>query len=316
MTLEHKFEEQRTVVVRRTPNPNIADAINSGNKFIIVTDTFLNSEIPLGYMLIDMRYKGESFKTLVPQRLLYYIANPGEGSIDDALDELGDFYDEVEKFEDDLLEQNESSVQGTNWAVSTRNTYQVYLINKLTKGKQGDADTAEFNPETIKDLDIEDDFVSQRIKAIAAVALGKTADQVRKSDIKDVLRHVTVNERRVEALTVEEFAKITCWAGSHYEIKEEYRNDPNVHYEVDKMHDMNHKVGKKITHKQEVAVLDAKIGDLEKEIYVHRRQKKEQKGSHVGRHDSNLLRMYINLTYIAKEDPQKQLEIKPEGVEE
>src|SRR5207249_8723320 len=48
-------------------------------KFIIVENEFDKTLVPKGYTLIDMRHKGDSFKTLVPQNLIFYMANPGEG---------------------------------------------------------------------------------------------------------------------------------------------------------------------------------------------------------------------------------------------
>ncbi len=306
MSLDEKFREGKKFVLRRTPSAEVLDKIRNGKKFIIVGQDFDNN-IPLGYMLIDMRYKGESFRTLVPQNLLLFLANPGEGSVDDALDEIGDFYGEIEDFEDELLESNDDSVQGTNWAVTARTAYGTYLINKLTKASDGNADVAVWNEEIIKALDLDDDYVAQRVRAIAAVTLGKTAEQVKGFNLGSVLKHVTINERKVEQLSREEFDKVTCWAGSHYEIKEEYKNDPTVEYRIDRRHDTGHKVGEKITKKHDVPVLDARIGDLEKEIEDHRMSK----GRIIGRHDLMLTRTYANLTYIAKEDPQKQLEIKP-----
>ena len=296
MSLEQKFRKK--FILHRTPSEDVSNEIKQGKKFIVVDENF-NSPVPLGYMLIDMKYRDGSFKTLVPQNLLFFLANPGEGSIDDALDEIGDFYGNVEEFEDGLLEENGESVQGTNWAVTARNAYTTYLINKLINS---DEKGPEWNEETLKSLNLEDDYVGRRVKAIAAVALGKTAEQVRNYNLGDILKHVTINQRKIEQLTSQEFDKITCWTGSHYEIKGEYKHKDDVEYEIDYRHDTNHKSGKKITNKQDVHVLDAKINELEDEIEKYKEN---------GRHDKMLRRMYVNLRYIAKEDPQKQLEIKP-----
>jgi len=308
MTLDQKLREKKKVVLRRTPPEEALEEVRQGKKFVVVSDNFDSNYIPLGYMLIDMRYKRESFKTLVPQNLLYFLANPGEGDVDTALDEIGDFYDDVQEFEDDLLEENGDSVQGTNWAVTARQAYVTYLINKLTKASEDDADIPEWNDEILKSLDLQDDYVARRVKAIAAVSLGKTAEQVRSYGLGDVLKHITVNERKTESLTRQEFDQITCWAGSHYEIKDEYQHNPNTDYDINYRHDRGHKVGTKTTHRQDVAVLDAKVDQLEDEIQQYRREKH---GS-LGRHDPMLTRMYTNLAHIAKENPKKQLELKPD----
>lgn len=309
MSLEQKLAGKRKTVFSQTPPYKVLEEIKQGKKFIVVDDSFSQAHIPLGYMLIDMRYKSESFRTLVPQNLLFFLANPGEGDVDDALDEIGDFYKDVQDFEDSLLEENSESVQGTNWALTARNAYETYLINKLTQPNKDDADKPEWNEETKNSLNLDDDYVARRVKAIAAICLGKTAEQVRNYGLGDVLKHVTINERRVEQLTREEFDSVTCWAGSHYNLKDEYRNDPDVEYHIEQRHDTGHKVGQKITKKRDVAVLDARIDELEDEIVQYRREK----GSEIGRHDRMLIRMYANLAHIAKEDPQKQLEIKPNG---
>jgi hypothetical protein len=305
--LEHIVKEKPTFV-QRAPSNKVLDEIRHGRKFIIVDDAFNTSMIPLGYMLIDMQYKTESFKTLVPQQLLFYLANPGEGGIDDALDEIRDFYSDVEKFEDEKLEGNGSSVQGTNWAVTARNSYQTYLINKLTTATKDNVDVPVWNEEVLQSLNIKDDYVDKRLRAIAAICLGKTDEaSLKKYNLGDVLKHVTINERKVEQLNKEEFEAVTCWAGSHYDLKEEYKYNPDVTFDIERKHDKEHMVGAKITNKREQLVLDKKIVDLEAEIDLYR---KEKNGA-IGVHDDMLLRTYANITYIAKEDPSKQLEIKP-----
>lgn len=305
MSLEHRLKEKRKFVLHRTPSENVIEEVKKGKKFIVVNDNFDYNNIPLGYMLIDMRYKNGSFKSLVPQNLLFFLANPGEGNIDDALDEIGDFYDNVQDFEDELLEENGESVQGTNWAVTARNAYETYLINKLTSPNGDDADKPEWHEETLKSLKLDDEYVARRVRAIAAVSLGKTAEQVKDYNLGDVLKHVTINKRKVEQLTRNEFDQVTCWASSHYNLKEEFMNNSDVEYNIERRHDESYRVGQKITKKKDVQVLDAKIPQLENEI--------EQHNSKNGRHDRMLRRMYANLRYIAKEDPQKQLEIKPIG---
>lgn len=307
MSADYNYKRKKKLVIRRTPDDEALKQVKKGKKFIIVNNDF--TAIPPGFMLIDMKYKGDSFKTLVPQNLLYYLANPGEGNdFDDALDEITDFYSNVEDYEDELLDEGKSSVQGVEWAVSARSAYETYLINKLTQASKKDVDIPEWNAETMKELDLTDPYVAERARAMAALMLGKTTEELKGYNIESVLKHITINERKEVPLTKEEFDKITCWAGSHYEIKEEYRKKGgDVEYDIDRRHDTNHKVGKKIVHKQEIKVLDSKIEELEKEIEEHRKKK----GKKIGKHDKMLTRQYVNVTYIAKENPQKQLNIKP-----
>lgn len=311
MDLEHITQQQSRIVFRRVPSKEVLDEVHAGRKFIVVESDFDEIYTPTGYMLIDMRYKGDSFKTLVPQNLLFYLANPGEGDVDSALDEISDFYGNVKDFEDDLLEENGDSVQGTNWAVTARESYQTYLINKLTRAG-ANPDVPEWDPEALKSLGLDDKYVLQRVRAIAAVALQKSPESLKQYGIGDVLKHVTIRERKVEALTREEFDTITldCWAGSHYEIRDEYRNLPDVRYDIERMHDKNHKAGVKITESQSIPVLDKRVDDLEQEIELHRKEK----GMAIGRHDRQLIRTYANAVYIAKEDASKQLAVMPDSI--
>lgn len=307
MSLEEKFREEKKRVIRRLPTPEVLEQIGQGKKFIIVEHAFDPAYLPDNYMVIDIQYRGESLKTVVPMNVMIYMSNPGEGDLDDALDEISDFYDEVKDFQNEHLENGDTSIQSTNWAGVARNSYSTYLINKLTQANEDDADVPEWNEETIEELDLHDDYVAQRVRAIAAVALGLDEKQVKAYDVGDVLRHVTVNERKEVPLTQEEFDQVACYAGSHYEVKPEFRGKDDVEYRIEHSYDRNHKVGKKIIKKHEVTVFDADIASLEQEIETHR---KEKHGS-LGRHDKNLIRQYANIAHIAKENPDCQLPVHP-----
>ena len=307
MSLEHKLRPQ--AVIRRMPGPEVLEALRQGKKFIVVDRDF--DTVPFGYAMIDMMYRGDSFRTLVPQSLLFYMANPGEGDSDDALDEISDFYDEVKGFEHGLMEDSARSVQGANWATLARNAYEVYLINKLTKGGEGNPDVFDFDDGVLEGLGLKDDYVAERAKAIAAIALDKSPENVKKYGLRSVLRHVTVRERVEEELPIEEFDAVACWAGSHYEIRDEYRSNPDVEYQIDCRHDKEHKAGKRIVHQRSEEFLDKDISRLEGEIASYRSQ-----NGGIGRHDANLTRVYINLAHIAQENHRAQLPIQPKEIEE
>lgn len=313
MSLEDRLQKKRIAVVRRTPSSEVIEQVRAGRKFIVVESEFDRNAVPDGYTLIDMKHRGNSFRTLVPQSLLFYMANPGEGDAGQALDEIADFYGEAEELEDNMIDSGQTSVQEANWATLARGNYQKYLVNRLVQSKKGVRDedgepAPEFNPDVLRELNLTDDYVANRVRAIAAVALGKTVEEVKAYGVGDVLKHVTVQKDRVQELTKEEFDRITCWAGSHYEIKHEFRNKDGIEYKIDHVHDRNHKVGIKKTTKQEIEIFDAKIAGLEKEIADYR---SSRKNASLSRHDAALIRQYSNLTYIAKENPQAQLDIQP-----
>ena len=311
MNLEDKIKQK--IVMRRTPSAEVLEQVTRGNKFVIVEEEFDQNFVPQGYTLIDMKYKDDSFKALVPQSLLFYMANPGEGDLEDALDQISDFYGEAEDYEDDMIENGATSVQEANWATLARSAYGTYLINKLVKNKRGKKDEngepiPEYDEKRLEELDLDDKYVAERVKAIAALSLGKNQEEIKKYGIDSVLKHVTIRDNKTEKLTRAEFDKITCWAGSHYEIKEEYKGDNDgIEYQIDRLHSRGHKEGIKIIKKRDIQVLDSKIVELEDEIEKYRKEKHGE----VGRHDRNLLRQYANLAYIAKENPKAQLDVMP-----
>lgn len=308
MDLEQKLKK---VVIRRVPSNEVLAEIEKGSKFIVVEENFDLNFTPQGYTLIDMRYKGDSFKALVPQSLLFYMANPGEGSADNALEEIADFYGEAENYEEDAIQNGETSVQEAHWATIARDRYDTYLINKLVRHKKTGEDgepIPEFDDRILKELDLDDSYVGSRAKAIAALALGKSSDEIKGYGIENILKHVTVRQRKTEKLTREEFKKVACWAGSHYELRDECRNDPGVQYHIDRCHDKGRMVGTKTTSEVTYSYLDSKITGLEQEIKEYREKKHDSK---TGRHDKALIRQYVNLSYIIPENPKAKLDVMP-----
>jgi len=53
MSLEQKFRKK--FILHRTPSEDVSNEIKQGKKFIVVDENF-NGNVPLGYMLIDMKY--------------------------------------------------------------------------------------------------------------------------------------------------------------------------------------------------------------------------------------------------------------------
>jgi len=299
------FQQEQKIVIRRTPSPEISDRIRQGKKFIVVEDSFDLGNIPNGYSLVDVKYKGSSFKTLIPQSLIFYMANPGEGSIDDALDEISDFYGDVEDFEEDIMRENGTSVQETDWAVMARGSYRTYLINKLVKSgrKNNEGEPVpEFKIDELNRLRLYDPEVKKITKAIAALALGKSIEDVGEYSVDGVLRHVTFTEVKTEQLSREEFDRITCWAGSHYEIRPEFKDEG---YKIEKRHDRDFKTGTRIITR--TRTVEAEIRKFEDEI----EQIRKEKGDEIGRHDRALVRQYVNLVHIANVDSGNQLDIMP-----
>jgi hypothetical protein len=306
MNLEQRLKQKR-VVINTLPN-EVNEKLEKGNKFVVVDQFFDAKYLPKGYTCVNMAYKDEPFKVVVPQSLLFYMANPGEGDSTDALDEIARFYDNAKDYEDELINEGKRNVQGASWATMAKNNYEVYLINKLVSGKFFKKDSEgeplpEFENKVLTQLDVNDKYVEDRLKAIAAISLNLTSEEIEKQDIGSVLKHVTLRNK-TEKITSADIMRVRCDCGSHYEIRESYIQRPNTTYDsVNKT-----KTTKELT----VEGKNSKISEIEKEIKDYRAQKHDGK---LGVHDDALIRKYTNLVYIAKKNPNAQLEITPPSVE-
>lgn len=314
MNLEQKVRQK--VIVRKATSNEVVTQIRDGSKFIIVDDSFHQSQIPRGFTLINVRYREDSFKTLVPQATLFFVAEPGENDPGEALDEVADFYRDIKFFEDDMIERGDTSVQGANWASTARESYRTYLINVLVKGNEDDNDP-EFDKETLKRLDLDDPFVRDRVKVMAGLILGKSKDEISTYDVKDVLRHYSKSDSVIKGetldITNEEFRKITkmryvprhdahtknmrCLGDSHYYLLPEYENNKDWDYDLRTM-----------TKTAKRHDWEANIAQIEEDIMKYRENKN---GKEAGRHDMALIRMYANIAHIAKDNPRAQLDVMP-----
>ena len=283
-------EREKFVLRKAGTSEEVNEALRQGRKLVFVDR---DMDVPDGYMLLTVNYKGQEVKAVVPEMLLSYMANPGEGNPDEALDEIADFYGDSKDYEDEAIGAGETSVQKADITTSARNAYEVYLINKLTK------DGKNFNQEEIERLGLDDREVKERVRGIAAICLGKqTEKELKKANLDELLDHKTEVNYGVEGLVnVEEEYLVKCEVGSHYELRKKYRT-------VQKKGIVNKTVSS--------ASMDRKIEQLESEIENHRRNR----GYKIERHDRVLIRQYANLVYIAKENPAAQLDVQPAEKEE
>ncbi len=293
--LEKKLQQK---YVARS-DEDVAAYVGKKQKLIVVEKPL--ETIPQGYTQVTMTYRGEKHIFLIPEKAKFFMANPGEdGKPLDALDEIADFYAECSDFEHELKLGGTFSVTQTNVSTLARNSYAVWTINQLVKQQRG-SETPEWNEEELDRLGVNDPYIRNRLQGVAALMLGKSAEDLQEAGLEDLLIHKTVQGSYKEILSDKEFNQITCWAGSHYELKPEYRN---AGYDIGRRHDMSHKKGWKISHEKEFSHLPG-IEKLEQEIGEHR----EQQGKTMTRHDKALIRTYVNMKYITKEDPAKQLDV-------
>lgn len=293
--LEKKLQQK---YVARS-NEDVATYVGKKQKLIVVEKPLEN--IPQGYTQVTMLYKGERRIFLIPEKAKFFMANPGEdGKPLEALDELADFYAECSDFEHELQLGGTFSVTQTNVSTLARNSYAVWAINQLVKQQRG-SETPEWNDAELDRLGVNDSYISDRLQGIAALMLGKNVQDMQETGLDGLLVHKTAQGTYKEILSEKEFNEITCWAGSHYELKEQYRNEEHG---IEHRHDLNHKKGWKISHEKEFSHLPS-IEKLEEEIEGHR----QKQGKEITRHDKALLRTLVNMKYIAKENPAKQLDV-------
>ncbi len=314
-------KSRRTSGVRRTPSSEISDLVAQGKKFIPVEQDFDKRYVPDGYSKLNVTYKGERFIALVPQHVVAIIANEGEGDDNNALDELADFYDEIRQFEDGLILTGATNTAAIDLFTTTVDNYNTHLENALAvPKKEGDGsvdlDTPVFNRDLLAGLDVDDAFVEQRLKAMAAVMLGRDASELEAAELSDVLEHKTVRAAYSEKMTIDELKEATCYAGSHYALKPEFAKGQRgytrgekdgVQYEINRTANQDHLTGEKFVDEVKRPVLDTTVQKLQAEIEQHRRKKH----GNVGRHDTQLLTKYANLAYIARERPMAQVDIQP-----
>lgn len=277
---------------KKPADDEVSNKKEKGQKFIPVSPDYNNTDPD--YVKIDVEVEGKTSYFLVPASVMRFVVNKGEGSPDDALDELMDLYKDVSDFESELANTSGTSSEEACFAGRVIESYKTYLINKLTKdGKNIDKKTAD-------DLCLNDQKVDACLRTIAAIKSDKTSiSELKESKLEEVLSHVTMNTWR--KLSNKEAKEILCYAGSHYELKRQYINNDNYFYDKN---DKNNVWKKEETMNES---FNTSINECLKKINEIR----QKKGRKLTPHDENLLRMYINLKYLIND--KKQMHIDPAG---
>lgn len=280
--------EQRKRVKYNEPSDesDIEKQKDDGIKFIPVPNDYVNNDLQYSKIRVDIDNKDFSF--LVPSSVMIFLVKKGEGDPDDGLDELRELYDSLRGFEKQLIKDSSTCPQESMFAAKTRYSYDVYLINKLTR------DGKTYDPETLENLCLNDKRVDARIRTIAMKKLGKSSSDLKEAKLEEMLEHVTVDSW-IE-LKGEELEQVRCYAGSHYRLKNKYRDSSYYEQKGDRFY-------KKGT--VEVEVFNRTVRDCLKEIKSIRRKK----GKEISLHDDNLIKMYVNLKYLKQEG--EELSINP-----
>jgi hypothetical protein len=276
--------KQKPILARAKSSDEVRQLIRQGRKLVFVENDL---DVPDGYMLLTVNFKGQKVRAVMPERLLFYMANRGEGDAGDALDEIADFYRDAEENEADSIAKGEASAQKADIVTGARNSYEVYLINKLT------SNGTKFSAEEIKRLGLDDSDIERRVKTIAALCLDKQAEELRESKLADILVHKTEADYATEGVVSEDVAyQVRCDMGSHWEYRTKYKT-----------------VRRKSVFSQKVATssIEGRVEQLEKEIEQARIARRQD----IGRHDRNLIRQYTNMRYIVQENPAAQLDVSP-----
>lgn len=310
MNLEEKVRKK--VIVKNKLPDSALEKIEERRSAIRLDGPVDDGEIPDGYMQVQFPGEfGQDEVYLLKHSFCWYLTNEGEGDVDEALAETAEGYHDLKGIEDEDMDKGGTSIPESFLATKARENYKILLINKLVKSKwagfarDGDFEPiAEFDSNALKSLDLNDPFVENRVKAMAALALGKKGEAVKAYDVGKLVKHVTVKVKKSEferVLDKKQLNKMRCYMGSHWELSPEYRRDP----------DFKMKAGGRVyqrTARENVGVLDGQIEDLKKEILEYRMKKHEGK---LGPDDEQLISTYANLKYIAPENPKSQFDIHP-----
>jgi hypothetical protein len=263
-------------------SPQVYEDLKAGKKFIAVEQDFDEWSLPNGYLVITTDYDGQAFRAVVPTSTAVWIANrgetPGGTDLDEILDDLAEATNDVREFERELISEGDINTQETNWKMQLVGAYETYLVNKITKPHGNDV---RFDHKALDELGLTNSEVEKRLKAIAAICKGISPEEVQVSDdLSSVLYHETRIDYEEE---ITQSYTVSCDCGSHIEYQTAYRK-------VLQKHSM-----KANLYHPQIDQLKSKINDLRKDLPK-------------GRHDDNLINLYINLRYM-KEEPDKWLPI-------
>ncbi|MBI2124701.1 hypothetical protein HYT92_02815, partial [Candidatus Pacearchaeota archaeon] len=265
-----EFRQVQKAEVPITPPPEVELKIRQGKRFIFVDSGYDPEAVPDGFSLVEHSYRGSIFKALIPHSVLYHMGSSSDNS-KHALKELSDFCREGADYE----EEGKISSQGINWIRRGKDSYVSHLTTMLTSAKRNNgSEEIVFNDDMVKHLMFGDQYVEQRMKAIAAIALGIDAREIQKmKDLSQIAVHVS-NIPRIEETVVPSFIKCPC--GSHIEMRQQY-------------------VVKQVARTTYVETIDLNMSKIEKEMHDYI----SQKGTKLDDEDRNLIRQRINLEYIA-----------------
>ncbi len=252
----------------------IVEFAGKRKSLIILKDPIENP--PKGYVQLVMSYKSERLVALIPEKIKYYMAG-GMGGDSDTLDEIAEFYSDCGEFEGELYFDNVLSAVQTEVSMTARNSYHVHLLNRLANDKM------QYSESEVERLCLKDKYVEDRVKAIAALQLGKGKDELRQAKLEDLLVDVTAKVPR----EITESYQVECDCGSHIEYRTKYR--------------------KKTVEEDQTFTSSPEIATLEGEIQTYR----ASKCAEMTEHDANLIKMYANLNYIASENPERQFDMVP-----
>ena len=203
---------------------------------------------------------------------------------------LAQFYDECKAYEGQIYFEEIFSPQQTEISTLGRSYYENHVLNRLVKGNDGHGGhhgNPEFNGEELERLCLNDEYVSTRVKAMAAIQTGKKPKELRESNLSDIIQEV---EETVEHETVKSRQVASSIGCCMFKYRTEYFTE-------------------KTTAKESFEV-NPQISALETEIEDYR----AKKGVEISPHDAALIREYANLTYISKENPRKSFDITPPEV--
>lgn len=276
-----KFEQTQKLEELIVQPPEVELEVRQNKRFVLVNDDYDREATPDGYSLVDHAYRDRIVKALIRQSVMScmgHIEQEG-GDPKQALRELSAFCKDGEAYE----ERGRISPQAINWIGKGREDYVHCLATILTSEKSNGSNEIVFSNKRVGHLMLDHPYVAERLKTIAALALGVDAKELQ--SVRELSQFV-VHETYVPSMEQVIVPQLRCDFGSRMVIKQQY-------------------VVRTIIGTAAVKTLDLNMAKIENEIhdYIH------EKGTPLDGFDRDLIRQRINMEYIVCKDPNAQLPI-------
>lgn len=281
---------------------DIESAIGRGDTIIPLPEgtKIMHPDYAVGESEVD----GQIQRYLIRQRAAYAIQRDGSDDPDAGLEETTKAaIEHMEKVEAPKMDAGETDVHCSVLQDKIYGAHENYLVTKLVRGTGGNSD-AYFNEEAIEKLGFKEDYVHDRLEAIAKVTLGKENLPKGEASLINLVEHVDATTTVEERLQGAAFEQCFCYAYSHWKIRDDYKPEEGEQLEASSSSPHVKEGIRRRQRKIRLDTLNPDVRHMEDEIVEHL-------GDDAHPDVRNLARTYINLRWILPEDKSKQLPTHP-----